>query len=296
VSRRREERVFGGDLDLAGGDPEQRLAVEDEPRHGEEHAIKKERSPVDTEGMRVVSLGFALVALVATIGVFTFAKPQYRVHCDGCGKALQFDEATPPVNGWHYADATPGFHFGEHENLWNISLLLPREVPREAGVLASSRIAPHVRPGVLYWQRGCIGAQLATSRTLLCSPRAAAVVIAQAMPRARGWNMFLTGVVRGDVTRVTVHARGATEMVMRGATRTVKPFPPQVVYDAKTPGWWGTFTDSTFQPVPWDATVDVYGKHGLIATTRIRFAQPGDALYCASALRGVCGISAQRRS
>ena len=67
-------------------------------------------------------------------------------------------------------------------------------------------------------------------------------------------------------------------------------------YDVRTPGWWGTVEDSTFQPVPWDATVKVYGRHGLIATTRVRFVSPGDAFYCASALRGVCGVSAQRRS
>jgi hypothetical protein len=246
--------------------------------------------------MRVVSLGVVLVAVVATVGVFTFARPQFREPCHGCGQALHFDEAKPPANGWSYADATPGFHFGEHKDRWNVSLLLPREVPAGAGVLASSRIAMHVRPAVLYSKRGCIGVQLAASRTLLCRPRAAAVVIAQAVPQTRGWNMFLTGVVRGDVTRVTVHARGETETVMHGASRTERPLPAQVVYDARTPGWWGTFTDSTYQPVPWDVTVSVYGRHGLIATTRIRFERPGDAFYCASALRGVCGISAQRRS
>jgi hypothetical protein len=245
--------------------------------------------------VRVVPLGVVVAALIATIGAFTFAQPRYHPPSGG-GKALHFDEAKPPSNGWLYTDATPGFHLGEHKNLWNISLLLPSEVPAGAGILAASRITPHRRPAVLYWRRGCIGVQLAASRTRLCTPRAAAVVIAQAVPKTRGWNMFITGVVRSDVTRVTVHARGATETVMHGATRTVRPVPAQVVYDARTPGWWGTFVDSTVQPIPWDATVKVYGRHGLIATTQIRFAEPGDALYCASALRGACGISAQRRS
>jgi hypothetical protein len=98
-------------------------------------------------------------------------------------------------------------------------------------------------------------------------------------------DMFLIGVVRSDVTRVTVHSRGEA------------PLPPQVVYDKKTPGWWGSWEDSTYGTGDtWQATVKVYGKHGLIATTDVVFRKPGDAFYCASALRAVCGSSAHRRS
>jgi hypothetical protein len=252
--------------------------------------------------VRVISLGAILLVLVATIGVFTFAKPQYRMPCNGCSKSVHFNEAKPPVNGWLFADPTPGFHLGEHKNLWNMSAVLPKDVPADAGIFVADRSAPGVRPEVLYWRRGCLVAQLSASRTRVCNPHAAAVFIARTAPvfHSRSGtvhDMFLIGVVRSDVTRVTVHSPGATQIVMHGSQRREEPFPPQVVYDKKTPGWWGSWEDSTFGNArTWNATVKVYGKHGLIATTKVLFENPGEALYCASALRAVCGVSAQRRS
>jgi hypothetical protein len=242
-------------------------------------------------------MGSVALVLVATIGVFTFAKPQYHQACQGCAKPLHFSEAKPPANGWLYSDATPGFHFGEHGNLWRTSRIQAADVPDGAGIFTSLTDAP-ARTEAIYSSGSCLGVRLRTgARTRLCDPHAAAVMIVDAVPRYQhGWNLFVIGVARSDVTRVTVQARGAMQTVMHGSTRSSRPLPPQVVYDAKTPGWWGSFDDSTFQPVPWDLTVKVFGKHGLIATTRARFSKPGDALYCASALRGVCGMSAQRRS
>lgn len=253
--------------------------------------------------MRVVSLSVVLIAVVAVIGVFTFAKPRYHAPgCGGCGKVLTFDDAVPPVHGWQWTDATPGFHFGEHHDEWRVmSQVGPSDVPAGAGILVASTDSPgHTE--VVYWSDGCLGVRLRDgARTRLCDPKAAAVFVADARPMdhaqgGEGWSMFLTGVARSDVTRITVHARGATEVVMHGATRVVEPMRSQLAYDAKTPGWWGSWQVSTYQPVPWEATVKVYGKRGLLATTHVRFAKPGDALYCASPLRGVCGISAQRRS
>lgn len=247
--------------------------------------------------MRVISLGAILVVLVATIGVFTFAKPQYR-EPGGNGTVLKFDDAKPPVNGWLFADATPGFHLGEHKDRWNISELQPKEIPPDAGIFIADRLATDVRPEVLYWRRGCLVAQLSASRTRLCQPHAAAVFIAQTgemLPTTTGvtHDMFLIGVVRSDVTRVVVRSPGATQIVMHGSQRKEEPSPPQVLYDEKTPGWWGSWV-GTFDT--WHVTVEVYGKHGLIATTHVVFDKPGEAVYCASALRGVCGMSAQRRS
>ena len=86
--------------------------------------------------MRVVSLSVVLAVAVATLGVFTFAKPRYHPPgCGGCGKVLKFDDAVPPANGWRWTDATPGFHFGEHHDEWKMSRLLPSMVPAGAGVL-----------------------------------------------------------------------------------------------------------------------------------------------------------------
>jgi hypothetical protein len=243
--------------------------------------------------MRALPLSVVLVALVATIGVFTFPRPQYHPPgCDGCGKTIRIDDAKPPVNGWRWADPTPGFHLGEHEDVWNMSLLKPREIPAGAGVLVASRTAFRGRPELLFVRRdGCLGVQFrhgAPAR--LCNLRAAAVVLADE-PRPNA--LFITGVVRSDVTRVVVYAPRETYMDNRRHDHRVRRQPPRLVYDARTPGWWGTFEYSTSRgPV----FVAVYGKHGRIATRRIDLAEPGERLYCASALRGVCGMSAQRRS
>jgi hypothetical protein len=233
------------------------------------------------------------IGVFATVGVFTFARPQYRAAGSG-GKVLHFAEATPPSRGWTWNDPTPGFHFGEHHNDWNISLLKPREVPTEVGVLAASRIDQVTRPEVIYSKGNCIGVQPSSSpRRVLCAPHTPAVIIAQAprpIPNQEppGYNMFITGVVRSDVTRVTVRTRKSTFVDMRSGKRIVRQFPPQVVYDSKTPSWWGSFQASTFQPVRWDALVVVYGKHGKLASLRIRFTKPGETLYCASAIGTSC--------
>lgn len=249
--------------------------------------------------MRVLSLTAVLVGVVATIGVFTFAKPQYTIRH---GTTVRVEGGKPPVNGWLFADPTPGFHLGEQHDVWNMSAVLPSDVPANAGIFAADRSAPGLRPNVLYWQRGCLVAQLTASRTRLCNPHAAAVFIARTAPVFHDRNqvvhdMFLIGVVRSDVTRVVVHSPGAMQTVMVGSTRKPEPMPPQVVYDSRTPGWWGSWEDSTFQNRgTWSAVVEVYGKHGLIATTNVAFSKPGEAVYCASAFRAVCGVSAQRRS
>jgi hypothetical protein len=249
--------------------------------------------------VRVVSLSLVLVAAVATIGVFTFAKPHYPIHN---GTTIHVKGAKPPVNGWLFADPTPGFHLGEQHDVWNMSAVRTGDVPLDAGIFATDRFGFDARPNVLYWRRGCLVVQLSASRTRLCNPQAAGVFIARTAPvfHSRSGlvhDMFLIGVVRSDVTRVTVHARGATQTVMQGATGREEPLAPQVVYDKKTPGWWGSWEDSTYGTGgTWQATVKVYGKHGLIATTHVVFEKPGDAFYCASALPAVCGLSAQRSS
>lgn len=183
-----------------------------------------------------------------------------------------------------------------------MSAILPGDVPADAGIFVADRSAPGVRPNVLYWRSGCLVAQLTASRTRLCNPRAATVFIARTAPvfhtrTGLVHDTFLIGVVRSDVTRVTVQSPGATQTVLDGSKRKTEPLPPQEVYTAKTPGWWGSWEDSTFQNHgTWSATVKVFGKHGLIATTHVAFTKPGEAVYCASALRAVCGSSAQRRS
>jgi len=251
--------------------------------------------------VRVISLGSILLVLVATIGVFTFAKPQYR-QPGGDGKVLKFDDAKPPVNGWLFADATPGFHLGEHHDEWKYAMPYVSNLPAGAGLINALRDKPGGHPEALYVPRnGCIGVQLFSgSRTTLCRPHAVAVFIVDALPSYHPgqWNTFVTGVARSDVTKITVQARGAQEDDYSPRTHThhFRLMPPQVVYDSKTPMWWGAFGDSTFQPRSWNLVVKVYNRFGLMAAEHVVPTKPGDALYCASALRGVCGMSAQRRS
>jgi hypothetical protein len=114
-----------------------------------------------------------LLVLVATIGVFTFAKPQYHPP-GGNGTTLKFDDAKPPVNGWLYADATPGFHLGEHHDEWKLAMPYVPNLPAGAGLLAALRDKPGGHPEALYVPRnGCIGVQLFSgARTTLCRPHA----------------------------------------------------------------------------------------------------------------------------
>ena len=100
------------------------------------------------------------------------------------------------------------------------------------------------------------------------------VFVAHALPRAGSYRgMFLTGVARSDVTRITADGNP--------------------VFDGRTPPWWGGWENSSNRR---QATVKVYGAHGLLATAHVAFTGAGDQIYCASALRGVCGMSAHRRS
>lgn len=215
-----------------------------------------------------LAVALVAVAALATAGVFTFARPEYRPPNSG-GELLTFPEAVPPAHGWRWDDPTPGFHLGEDGDRWNLALLKPREVPPGAGVLAASRTALHGMPDLIYSTRGCIGVQLTNgSRRALCPPHAEAVVIAsvRAFPPAagHGHSLFLTGIARSDVARVLVDTDG--------------PLPQQVVYETNGAEWWGTFM-STTSPKR-EATVTVRDKRGGVARLRIRISHPGDALYC----------------
>jgi hypothetical protein len=238
------------------------------------------------------------VALAATAGVFTFARPQYHPpKCDGCGKVLHLS-APRPYDGWQWRDATPGFHFGERHNEWRVmSRVEPKDVPAGAGVLIALTERPHVTAA--FWHDGsCVGVTfLDGSRQRLCNLHTPVVFLVHALPHTQqNWNMFVIGLARADVTRITAVERGVTITDMRSGTPVTSAMGPQLLFDAKTPPWWGSWEESTGQPVPWNATYQVYGRRGLLATAHVRFASPGETLYCASALRGVCGMSAHRRS
>lgn len=222
-------------------------------------------------------------AALATAGVLTLARPEYRSPSRG-GEAVTFKEAVPPAHGWRWDDPTPGFHLGDDGDKWNISLLKPGDIPAGAGVLASARMTQRGRPELIYVRSGCIGVQPTTgARRLFCPPTGPAVVIAYAGPERDGsFPLFVTGAVRSDVTRVTVDARGDTFVDDRSGMPIVRPVPPQVAYDANGPTSWDAFLDTTSPRIPWQATVSVYGKRGKLATLHVRLVHPGEAIYCVS--------------
>jgi len=241
------------------------------------------------------------VAVLATTGVFVFARPEYRPPGSQNGKALVFSDAKPPAHGWDWADGTPGFHFGDHNDEWNISQVRPRELAsvraaaRRAGVSVSSlgvlqamRTQMHVRPSVLVAGadaagRTCIGAQLHHgAASFVCPPSldgVVGVVVAEASPASgAGHGMFLTGVARADVTRVTVSTPGSTYTDMRSGKPVIRPFGPQTAYVRAHSSWWGTLLMTTSQPGLWDAQIVFYGVHGSIASVDVRFAHAGARL------------------
>ena len=238
-------------------------------------------------------------ALAATAGVFLFARPQYHPpKCEGCGKVLHVS-APRPYHGWQWRDATPGFHFGEQHNEWRVdSRVGPNDIPAGAGVLKALTDRP--KRTEVFWHDGrCVGVTFENGgRQRLCNLKTPFVLLAHAEPHTQqNWNMFVIGIARADVSKIVEIDRAATMIDMRGGKRVVKPAPPNTLFDAKTPPWWGGWEGGTGQPVAWDATFEAFGRHGrLLATAHVTFTSPGERLYCASALRGVCGMSAQRRS
>jgi hypothetical protein len=245
----------------------------------------------------------AIVAAALAVAAAAFlARPQYR--SPASSKAIVFPEAKAPVHGWTWHDGTPGFRFGQDRNEWNISLLQPRELaasrraaaqagvaPQSLRVLQLLRSQPRVRPQVLLAGsdasgRTCIGVQMHAGPTsFVCPPqldRAVGFVVAEAIPpRGRGRGMFLMGVSRADVTRVTVATPGATYLDARATTSVARPVGTVTVYERRQASWWGAFVHTTLQPRRWHARVTFYGSRGRLAATDLRFRHAGEQAVAA---------------
>jgi len=237
------------------------------------------------------------VAVAATAAVFVFGRPEYRA--PSSGSTLAFPEAKPPARGWTWAGGTPGFRFGQDRDAWNISLLRPAELassrrraaaagvaPDSLRVLEVLRTEPGVRPQVLLAGsdasgRTCIGVQLhAAPASFFCPPkldRYIGLVVAEATPPhgpSRG--MFLMGVSRAEITRVTLTTPGATYVDARGPKPVVRPLGPVAIYERRPLGWWGTFVHTTLQPRRWHARLTFYGVHGELTSADVRFDHAGE--------------------
>jgi hypothetical protein len=268
-----------------------------------------------------VSVLVVVIGVVATVGVFTFAKPEYRGPGSGAHDVKPLAYVHLPVRGWSWEDGLPGYRFGHDESRWNASRLLWADLaplryaarrshvdPQSLRVLDDGRLAPRARPFVLVSGRGaggetCIGAQPGDGPArFVCPPELRddlAILVVSARPRfATGdYPIYLDGVVSARVTKATLATRGAVETFVRGGKRWTRPEGPEIVYDRATwLGNWGTLMSYRGQPVPWNATLDLYGASGKLASVRLRFTKPGAYVYCASAFAGSAGDCAQRRS
>jgi hypothetical protein len=261
--------------------------------------------PADAEGValhqhRLATLIVA-AALAATAGAFMFTLPRGPDR-GGDGVALSFPAATPAEHGWVWPDRIPGFVFDQPDERWNTALLKPSDLadaradavaagvaPRSLRILSATRTSLRTRPEILLAGMDaagttCIGVQLHTGPvSFRCPPRTPGVVVAEAIPRrsSGGFSTFVTGIVRADVTRVTVTAPGSTYVDARGGTPVVRRLGPQTAYTDATPGWWGTFEASTWQPGPWRAQVRFYGARGLLGVADVHFAHPDERIVLA---------------
>jgi hypothetical protein len=251
---------------------------------------------------RLASLIVA-VALVATVGFFLFALPKPYGYEDG-GVPVVFASAKPADHGWTWSTGTPGFVFGQYDDLWNMSGLHPVElgpvrrdaaragvVPQTLRILSSIRTS-RLRPQVLVAGsnsagRTCLGVQFHRGRSRFLCPaqlaRTPGVVIVEAVPKQQGsfYPMFVTGIARADVTRVTVEAPGESYTDNRTTIAVVRPLGPQLVYTRATAGWWGTFEASTSQPGPWHAQVVFFGENGRLGAVDVSLTDPGERLVLA---------------
>lgn len=248
-----------------------------------------------------LAVAIVAVALLATAGVFLFARPQYRSPHSSMKVVPTPSYVTPATHGWTWPLGLPGFRIGDDMRSTNIfgvnwaalsalRIAAPaaRVDPQSLRVLAAVRLRLREPFYLLVAGRGalgrtCIGAQAGpVAPRFVCPEQLAgrvAVVNVAVVPSYSGqWPIYIGGVVSAAVTRVEVWTAGMTLTVVRGAKRTVHPQGPQVVFRRafKT---WGTFESFDAQPVPWKARVDFYGVHGKLASLPLRFAHPGSYVF-----------------
>jgi hypothetical protein len=249
-------------------------------------------------------LAVAIVALAmsATAGVFLFARPQYRPPGSTMKTVAIPSYVTPAASGWTWPLGLPGFRIGDDLRAGNmygvdwatlsalrIAAPAARVDPQSLRVLDATRLRPDERSYLLVSGRGvrgrtCIGVQPGPAAPRFFCPEqlaghVAVVNVGVEAPFGNGnWGILIDGVVSAAVIRVDVWTAGMTSVVVRGATRTVHPAGPRVVF-RRSDKTWGTFMSLAAQPVPWNARVDFYGVHGKIASLPLRFTHPGSYVY-----------------
>ncbi len=252
---------------------------------------------------RSFAAALVVVAAIATVSIFTFAKPEPPGY--GKSSALKVPESPAASPGWTWKDGTPGWFPDEMSadlrmvdgNVWTTDLAGARAAARREGLdPASVRVLRASR----YEQRGGLVAIVAAAnrsgRTCLgfVTPRApvaftcprhevAFVVVTTSPPATTkpSWPtlkvghlfpVFFDGVVSGDVTRVVVRAPNTAG--------------GEVFERSKY--FWGTFTDTPGDGYlegrvparnPWRARLDFYGVHGRLASLVVRLNAPGYRVF-----------------
>jgi hypothetical protein len=221
-----------------------------------------------------LSTSIVLAALAATAAVFTFARPQY--HDPFPGRQFDLSYAKLPVSGWKWPNGTPGFRFGQDEPVWNEAKLRPAELAGAQEIAGSSGVDPgslrilstlRARSGDVFALlagsgragRTCLGGLVpgvATHFTCRLGRRLAFVIVAP-----RGRELYVIGVARSDVTRVTLDVKGLGRSVL---------------FSHRYSGyWWGAFAAPLEYPRLWSGRLGFYGPHhALVASIPISSSLP----------------------
>ena len=225
-------------------------------------------------------------AFTLTAGLFLFARPQYRP--PSSGKTIDLSRYPAPIRAWTWKGGTPGFTVRSGDEDWNVSKVRPQELPVGARLLNAQRDADGLsllvaRPDTA--GRACVGAEIARSTQWFCPPRlgpqvAFVVVDAVSALGGQGFPINLVGVARGDVRRVVITAPEVTRTMHPDNSVTASYRSKLVASEGR--GNWGTFSYSLGDGYrgrppakPWRARLDFYGAHGLLASRKLAFAQPG---------------------
>jgi hypothetical protein len=234
------------------------------------------------------SSSVVLAALAATAPVFALARPEYHPPSQGLEVKLDLSKYPPATHGWTWEDGQPGFGFGEDDQAWNISQVKPVELapvraaarrwgvaPGSVRILSAIRLAPGdlsmIVAGTNAADRTCLGFVTPSEAPSFYCPnrlgaQSAFVLVTTRSSYENGGQTvrptFLTGIARGDVTRVVVDQR--------------PDWPNTGIYDRKQGSLWGTFELSLGDSR--ETTVTVYGMTGQIAKVPLNVTEPGDRL------------------
>jgi hypothetical protein len=235
-----------------------------------------------------LSTAIVLAALATVASVLLFARPQYRPPNQGSEVKIELSKYPPASHGWVWHGGQPGFRFGEDKETWNISEVKPSELaparaaahrwgvaPRSVRLIAAIRLGPHdlsmIVAGTNAADKTCLGFVVPSDTPrFYCGarldPDSAFVLVTtrSSYPSGEGTvhPTFLTGIARGDVTRVVIDQRPDWRNVG--------------IFGRKQGSLWGTFELSLRDSRA--IHLAVFRKNGGITRMPVDVTKPGDLL------------------